>query len=116
MISQTGLNIAKNTIERLLNITADEHNAMIFEFGMLYLERLFIQGSVQYIKLSRDKQFWNWWTNQWHIHNYEVLLMLGFDLTEQQISNIELAALREAFNAKHKACDIFPTKKLVYEY
>lgn len=116
MITPELLIQARDTIEKLLEITHEQHSNMIFDAGMQYMEHTYGGYGELYEKHAYSAVTWDWYTYQWHRANLEILLQLGFDPVGDKIkNNSEFQALKDAFSEAHYARRIiYPAKIMSY--
>lgn len=115
MIAPELLIQSRSTIERLLDMTEEQHNEMIFEVGMQYMDRMYGGPDSELYKFyAYDADTWNWFKYQWHKKNLEILLQLGFNPMQDSITNeLELCALKEMFDRVHTEINNYPAKAFV---
>ncbi|MFN8238604.1 MAG: hypothetical protein U0T77_10580 [Chitinophagales bacterium] len=76
MITDTQIQTAKQSIEKLLNISPEQHNEILFDCGIGFCETVYKPATPLYEHNAYGADFWNWWTSAWHKRNYELLLSI----------------------------------------
>lgn len=106
---------ARELMEFLLGIDRDFHNDLIYRIGSQWLETYFARCPYNIKKWESSRTYWRWWLMNWDVRNFEVLMQLGYSLDEKkEPTEVELDALLEAFETKHKmAVKIYPGHEII---
>lgn len=101
---QTTIATIRRQIIELLHLDEDKFHHTIYETGMLYLHAYFADEAVIDF-VSRRKEFWNWWKNQWFIRDQVFVESL-------ELSYVSLSYRHALYEALHNpqvlAAEIFP--------
>lgn len=65
--------LTEQQLIRKLGISDEQYRMLIFETGIAYLERMEGKDSEYFTRISKTKQFWNWWTLRWHTRDRNFL-------------------------------------------
>jgi len=86
--------LVKETIKAKLNLSELEYNTMLFDMGMIFIERVYPKGSDEYVLHSRNKLFWNWYVLQYHVSAKSFLSRAA---TLRHVSNMNIKVLNGLF-------------------
>jgi hypothetical protein len=62
----------RSRVQRVLGMSDQEYCNAQYEAGLSYLKK-FCLGPDSFYFLERSRTFWQWFINQWHIHDYKWL-------------------------------------------
>lgn len=97
-------------ILQLLNWSQEDLAAFIYEVGMEYLSAYFKEDEEAIDRLSRRREFWNWFKNHWSYRDQSFFESFVLD---QCSHSYRLLMYRTLHSPSILACDIFPSRQVL---
>ena len=98
------IKLGSKTLRMYLETSEETHNEVMYDTALEWLNRHYGKLPALVAELERSKVFWLWWSEQWHLRNYELLREWGYVPGElEQLSDFEWQMLFEAFKRKHNS-------------
>lgn len=108
--------ISKEIRERiidLLHLDDEKFHHTLYEVGMLYLHHYFCDDEFYIGFVSRRKEFWGWWKNQWFLRDKVFIESIKIEELSLPVRHSLYAGLH---NPEVLAKDIFPARVVVSNF